>query len=192
MTLTHRRLTELLELVGPTLFWKIDHGKMRAGDPAGSLKKENGHRKIGIDYKEYAAPRLAYFYTHKKWPKGLVGHKNRDVDNQSPVNIEDSNYSRIAANAKTRITNRSGSRGVHWASREGAWCASMMFKSTPLSLGFYDDKEIASQVIAAAREEIFGTCETVKQARAVAKRIRDNSKRPKPTSTRVKIVQARR
>lgn len=72
MTLTQERLKELLEYRPDEglFYWRKARGHRKAGAVAGSLREEDGFRKINIDKRSYGSQKLAHFYEHGEWPKG--------------------------------------------------------------------------------------------------------------------------
>lgn len=71
MTLTQERLKELLEYRPDEglFYWRKARGHRKAGSVAGSLREDDGFRKISIDKRSYGSQKLVHFYEHGEWPK---------------------------------------------------------------------------------------------------------------------------
>lgn len=76
MTVTLKRLREVLSYDGATgeFVWiKPPHVHPRlAGNVAGGFR--SGYLLIKIDGRKYGAHRLAWFYTHGRWPVDRIDH----------------------------------------------------------------------------------------------------------------------
>ena len=53
----------------------------------GGTSHPSGYRQIRIDYENYLAHRLAWFYVHGAWPDGEVDHIDGATDNNRLVNL---------------------------------------------------------------------------------------------------------
>lgn len=77
--LTRERLSEVLEydaIVGEFRWKKPTSPRMRVGSVAGTINHD-GYRVIAIDREHFRAGRLAWFYTHGRWPEPEIDHINR-------------------------------------------------------------------------------------------------------------------
>lgn len=85
--LTHEELTRILDYDPETgvFRWKVDVGRQKIGDVAGS--KNKGTNQICISRKSHSARRLAWFYVYKKWPKRYLFTKELGQFNDSIKNI---------------------------------------------------------------------------------------------------------
>lgn len=126
----------------------------RAGDVAGSLDKSSGYVQICIDQVSQYAHRLAWLYTHGRWPEGLIDHENHDrsdnrIDNLRDVSIEVNN----ANPAGARAHSRSGIPGVYQLPN-GRWCAYITRNRKRKHLGVFRTAEAAGQKVQDARAAV--------------------------------------
>lgn len=91
-TLTIERLKELLSYdSGSGVFTWVARGRgIRHGRQAGSIEP-NGYRTIRIDGLDYQSQRLAWFWTHGKWPR-LIRFQNGDRDDCRIDNLREGFY----------------------------------------------------------------------------------------------------
>jgi Recombination endonuclease VII/HNH endonuclease len=92
---THAELLSILSYESATGFfvWRRAPGKnIRAGARAGTVGA-NGHRIIGINFRDYTAQRLAWFYAHGKWPTAKLKHLDGRNDNNAIANLAEVNGS---------------------------------------------------------------------------------------------------
>ena len=88
VTLSHWRAKELLNYNKHTgaLTWRVDKGRLKAGDDAGTVRKDKTIM-VTIDRKQNLATRLVWFYVHGKWPVGRVTTHNGDSTDLRWTNI---------------------------------------------------------------------------------------------------------
>ncbi len=91
MVITKERLCELLEYNPETgdWHWLQDRQCVGAGEIAGGVLPRTGYRLICVDYKNYAAHRLAWLYMTGGWPKGVIDHINLDRADNRWINLRD-------------------------------------------------------------------------------------------------------
>lgn len=118
--LAHSRLIEVLSYDKSTgIFTWVNPPLTKpylAGKPAGAIDA-NGYRVIRIDGVQFAARRLAWFYTTGEWPKGQVDHENRDRDDNRWKNLRDLTASQNQHNR--------GFTGVGWLNGKRRWRVTM-------------------------------------------------------------------
>lgn len=149
------RIEELLLYVPETgdFFWRVTKSKdARAGDLAGCVLA-NGYRVIGIDGRRYRAHHLAWVVTHGYWPKEL-DHRNRDRDDNRPVNLRDATRGQNLQNRRMDRRNKSGFIGVSWDKQREKWHAKICVNYKQKSLGFYDAAEQAAEAYKKAKAEL--------------------------------------
>lgn len=123
--------------------------------PVGSIagrKSKSGYVEIGLCGKKYGAHRLAFYFTHGRWPEGEVDHINGDKSDNRPCNLRDASRSQNMANTGLRRDNTSGHRGVSFDARRQRWRAIIQRRH----LGYFHTYEGAAAAYNAAYVEIFG------------------------------------
>lgn len=118
--LTHARLKELVAYDSDTGDFTRISGKNR-GERAG-YQNANGYVYVYVDGREYAAHRLAWFYTYGKWPDQDIDHKDRVKNNNRIGNLRDVSKSENLLNIGLNPNNTSGVRGVSYSKSRKKWC----------------------------------------------------------------------
>lgn len=111
--ITAARLRELLDYDPATgIFrWRARKGGMAAeGSVAGSINNR-GYRNITIDYRIYAAHRLAWLFMRGTWPKKNIDHRNGNSADDSWANLREATQGDNRANSKG--FNILGTKGVY-------------------------------------------------------------------------------
>lgn len=130
-------------------------GKSYVGHTAGNLTSE-GRINITIDGRRYKAHRLAWLYVHGEWPLGLLDHIDGNPANNRLANLRLATQSQNCANARRRVDNSSGFKGVHFDRLTGRWRAEIMAGGRRGRLGRFDSPEAAHAAYAAAASRLFG------------------------------------
>ena len=135
--ITQKRLQELFTYEPDTgIFTKKSTGKIAVG-------MHNGYIRITIDYKEYRVHRLAYLYMTGKFPVGIVDHINhRKADNRWS-NLRVVTHQENCKNMSLYKTNRSGSVGIYFHSRDKIWIAFIYTDGKKKHIGCFKNKEDA-------------------------------------------------
>ena len=77
-----RSVEERYTYDGEEVYWKVDHGKMRAGDLAGHISS-SGHVLVSIGGVQLPAERIAFLLHYGRYPNGVLQHINGDpLDNR--------------------------------------------------------------------------------------------------------------
>lgn len=126
-----------------------------AGKTAGS-PNSLGYIHIQIDGTLYKAHRLAWLYVTGKWPEASIDHINTIKNDNRFVNLRSATHSQNCANKRPTANNTSGSKGVHWKTRNGKWCAQIAVKGKKKHLGLFSDKAEAEKCYAEAATKCFG------------------------------------
>ncbi len=85
------RFRELLRYEPETgkFYWLMNRGRnAKSGDEAGSMNNK-GYRQIKVDGRAYSAPRLAWLFVCKEWPKKEIDHINHNRDDNWIANLRD-------------------------------------------------------------------------------------------------------
>lgn len=123
--LTYTRLREVLHYYATTgqFRWLVKPNRnIRVGSIAGCLT-DRGYIGIKIDGRRYKAHRLAWFFMTGSWPEDQVDHKDRDRANNRWLNLREANRHQNSRNAKLRVDNSSGVKGVYWIEKTKRWRA---------------------------------------------------------------------
>lgn len=110
----------------------------------------NGYRAIQLEGSTVLAHRLAWFYTHGRWPIGEVDHRNRNRDDNSLTNLRDVPKSTNQANVFVRSDSTTGHTGVNWNTQRGLWVVRIQREGRRYTLGYFSNLEKAVEVRAAA------------------------------------------
>lgn len=152
--LTQEELKRLLTYEPETgIFrWCRDYGELK-GKVAGSLRK-TGYVKIHMSGIDYTAHRLAWLYVYGYFPKEL-DHINGDGADNRISNLREATHSQNGANAKLRIDNKVGMRGIYWNKTRGRWYA-RVWKDGKATSRHFDDLEEAKAFIAETHVRVHG------------------------------------
>ena len=139
-----------------TFFWKDNRGKKRCKDkPAGSPQK--GYISIHINGEDYRAHRLAWLHATGRDPLDFqIDHIDGDKTNNRFANLREASNSQNQCNAKRRINNQSGYKGVCWSKYKRKWRAEITAHGKKLYLGYFDTPELAHMAYAKAAAELHG------------------------------------
>ena len=151
---TQKRLKELFTYCDGNLIRKctVTYNALK-GDVYGSNHK--GYLNGNVDGKRYLAHRLVYIYHFGHAPE-TIDHIDHNTNNNRIENLRPCNKSKNAMNAKLRMDNKSGVKGVHWRKDTKKWCAQIVSNKKHYSLGCYDDLELAELIVNEAREKYHG------------------------------------
>ena len=157
MELTHQRLTELLDYCAETgvFRWRQHRRKCPPGTIAGS-KGAYGYNFVRVDYRRYAAHRLAWFWVHGVWPNGEIDHINHVRDDNRLENLRLANSSQNKHNALKKASSTSGYKGVHFHKTRQKWQARIRKDYTRHFLGWFDTPEEAAQAYDEAALRLHG------------------------------------
>lgn len=144
--ITQKQVTELFEYRDGDLIRKTSPAnRVKTGDIAGTLTT-NGYIAITISAKIYYAHRLIFLYHHGYLPKE-IDHRDENKSNNRIENLRECTRSQNTFNTKLMSTNTSGHKGVGWIKRDKMWEAKIRVNGKIIFLGYFDDKEVAAQVV---------------------------------------------
>lgn len=126
-------------------------------NPAGFINN-SGYVRIGVGGGEVFAHRLAYkAMTGHEVPDGMdIDHINGDRTDNRWVNLRVVSRSQNNMNAKIRVDNKSGVKGVTFDKRRGKWAAEIRANNKKIFLGRFDTIEEAAEKRKLAESEMFG------------------------------------
>jgi len=125
----------------------------RAGDIAGSAT-QLGYWIIWVDGTRYLGHRLAWLYTHGRWPKDHIDHVNGDPSDNRLCNLREATPSQNHANERMARTNKAGRKGV--APHRNKFVAQLGIGGHRKYLGIYATPDEAAEAYASAAKAHFG------------------------------------
>lgn len=143
--LTQERLKELLHYNPDTggFAWRVNKGKVKAGQPAGTTCRKTGYHIIGIDNKTHSAHRLCHLYMEGVWPVASIDHVNNLRHDNRWVNLRQVDHVINAQKATMREDNSSGYTGVHYNKNRSKYCARITVDKEIINLGSFKTFEEA-------------------------------------------------
>lgn len=135
--------------------WRNSKGPIKAGQIAGSLKKD-GYRGIQFRGREWGAHRLAWAYVHGQLPQGQLDHANLNKDDNRIANLRLSDQEKQQGNTALSVRNKSGFKGVSWNRFRNKWRAEIRIGGKSVYLGNHDTAEAASAAYQRAAKLHFG------------------------------------
>jgi hypothetical protein len=161
MELTHLLLLEALRYEPDTghFYWQKMLGKARrgfAGKRAGSDRPNQHYTTISVCGRVYYAHRLAWFYTHGRWPNEHIDHINGDKLDNRLCNLREATRAQNMRNSRRHKDNTSGFTGVRFHRPSGKWQACGSYDHRFRSFGYYDTAEEAAKARELATKATFG------------------------------------
>jgi len=156
-TITARRVRELLDYDPETgiFIWRrrplrcglerIDRGwnKRFAGKLAIGGRHPQGHFRICLYCRGYAAHRLAWLYVYGEWPKTDIDHINGNGGDNRIANLRLASVSQNIMNSKRHRDNTSGTKGISLDKRSGRWHVYVTVKYKRVFSKLYNDLDDA-------------------------------------------------
>lgn len=160
--ITQAQLKEYLIYDGLSgaFYWKINNGRIRAGDRAGYLSQK-GYRSVQINNKLYREHRLVWLYHKGSMPENQIDHINRIKTDNRIENLRDCTPSENCGNVPLTKRNKTGYKGVYFCKRRKKWRVRVR-KQKVYEIGFFQTLEQAAEAYKTAAKSIFGEfyCET--------------------------------
>lgn len=159
--LTAERVREILRYDSATghFIWAVSTGaRAKVGASAGH--DVQGYLSIRIGGHSYYCHRLAWLYTHGKWPKNQIDHINGNRSDNRLVNLRDVSG---AVNQENQRIARSNNRsswflGVSWYRQSGKWVANIKTCGKMRHLGYFKTAEEASAAYIDAKRLLHVGC----------------------------------
>lgn len=142
--LTQSYLQEIFDyLPNGDLVWKINKGRHPSkGKIAGSLNP-NGYKYLCLDYKTILHHRIVFMLHHGYMPS-FVDHINGIRDDNRIENLRAATRCQNGANQKIAVDNKSGYKGVSWASSKKRWRANVIVNGKSVFSKYYRTLEEAA------------------------------------------------
>jgi hypothetical protein len=123
------------------------YSTFKVGDIASGLNR--GYIHIKFNSKQYRAGRLAWLFTHGKWPNNHIDHIDGNRSNNKINNLRDVTKHENQFNI-TKVRAKSGYIGAY-KTKFGKWQARIRVNKKTLALGTFDTPELASKAYQAAK-----------------------------------------
>jgi hypothetical protein len=155
-TITAERLREILDYnpESGTFRWRVYRApNARPGDTAGTDHRE-GYRTIRVGNRPYLAHRLAWVYTHGRWPTHQLDHINRDRQDNRIANLRECTNAENCQNVLAHRDGTSTVAGVSWQCNRKKWQAKICVNGRQHFLGYFVDKSAAKAAYLAAKKSM--------------------------------------
>lgn len=160
MTLTAERLRELLHYDPETGIFRRrarimsrDRPSSMAGRITGNKPVHYGYGQIGVDNVVYQAHRLAWLYTHGRWPADEIDHINLDRLDNRLINLREATREQNGRNLKKSKANKTGLKGVS-RHHDGRYSAQIHLRRKKHHLGLFDCKAAAHFAYVVASDKL--------------------------------------
>jgi hypothetical protein len=153
---TRARLRELLRYdphTGEFRWLERRNGRVRADAIAGTLA-DNGYRLITLDFRQYRAHQLAWFYMTGEWCPQVIDHRDGDTANNRWKNLRSATLSQSNANRRLHRNNSCGLKGV--SRNRSRWRATIHKNRQKYELGTFPTPQAAHAAYVKAARKLFG------------------------------------
>ena len=154
--LSHERLKEILHydpLTG-NWTWLVKVANRKTGTVAGNINISTGYYVIAINYRDYQAHRLAWFYMTGKWPNDQIDHIDQNKLNNRWDNLREATPQQNNRNVPVRKNSTTGITGV--VIRRSSHVARIKVNKKYIHLGSYKTEAEAIRARQEAEIKYFG------------------------------------
>lgn len=152
--LTQEYLHTLFEYKDGLLFTKVRRSNIKIGSKVGN-QHYSGYIFTSINSKHYAIHRIIFCMHYGFFPK-LIDHINGDRSDNRIENLRIATVAENNRNAKIRLNNTSGSKGVHFVKQINKWLVQIQINKQKKYFGCFEDFELADLVAQEARNKYHG------------------------------------
>jgi hypothetical protein len=124
------------------ILWKKKSSNSMPGDIAGGLMSK-GYRNIYFMRKTLKAHIVAWVLVHGRYPINLLDHRNGNRSDNRLVNIREADKFQNTQNAKRRVDNTSGVKGVFFHGQSQKWTAQITANGKRITVGRFYEKDDA-------------------------------------------------
>lgn len=140
-----------------TTTWAVSKG------PVPPSKNKDGYVLFKVDYRKYAAHRLAWFYFYGRWPNGVIDHINGDRADNRIENLRDvTRQVNMQNQRRACVSNKLGLLGVSEDKSKTritpAYKASIGVGKNRIYLGSYPTPELAHAAYVEAKRKLHEGC----------------------------------
>lgn len=130
------------------------NNRVKVGDIAG-CKARSGYLLTRIAYKMHLNHRIVYLFHYGYMPK-TIDHIDGDKLNNKIENLRGCSQRQNTYNSKISKNNKAGFKGVSWVSKRKKYIAQIISDRNSYFLGYFDDPEVANQIVRIKRLELHG------------------------------------
>lgn len=142
--------------------WKVCAGRWKTipvGTIVGYVNKNDGRKYLRFNDKLYSIHRLAWLFTHGRWPNGEIDHidgnpLNNRIDNLRDVDSATNKENTISA----RKNNKCNLLGVSFHSQTGKFRARIQVGGKQKHIGLFDTPEEAHAAYITAKRKLHKGC----------------------------------
>jgi len=147
----NQRISELFEYQDGKLLWRVNRGRIRAGDEAGAVIP-NGRLYVQFDGKKHLVHRVIWFLHHGDCPE-FLDHIDGNPLNNRIENLRPATKAQNAMNRKVRTDSSTGVKGITPKGKRFGAC--IYLDGTAKYLGTFDSADLAQAAYAAAANKYF-------------------------------------
>jgi hypothetical protein len=153
-----KRLVSYNPLSGIFMAMPVRGSRLIPGSPLGTLSR-SGYLAFRILGKIRRAHRLAWFMVHGEWPEEYIDHINGIKTDNRIANLRSVTQSVNMQNLRTaNCRNSTGYLGVSWDRKRGKYRAIIGVNGKNLTLGWFDEPEVAHQAYLDAKRKLHPGC----------------------------------
>jgi hypothetical protein len=138
------------------LTWKNPRSiRVKVGDLCG-CPDGKGYLTVRICTKLFFVHRVAWALVNGRWPENDIDHINGDGFDNRIQNLRSATKSQNLCNQKLSSRNKSGVKGVWWATRQKKWKARVIVNKKQYHAGYFDSISAARNAVQDLRKSLHG------------------------------------